>query len=204
MTQPNRTPNTSATNTPSHPTGFAVQPAFLLESEHDELLAYFDSLEFPPSPVRGRFLRRQIVAYGKRFSANFLGLEAAPPLPKELHELRKKAAEWSGVEPMAFTQALLQRFPVGAGISWHRDASRFSSPIVGISFGAVATLRLREAPRSAEHHVLLEPRSIYSLDLDARWQWQHSIKQVRALRYSVTFRVVAPLAPCARTRHLQT
>jgi alkylated DNA repair dioxygenase AlkB len=36
--------------------------------------------------------------------------------------------------------------------------------------------------------VLLEPRSIYVMRGDARWNFQHSIPAVKELRYSITLR----------------
>jgi hypothetical protein len=37
----------------------------------------------------------------------------------------------------------------------------------------------------------LQPRSAYLLRDAARWEWQHSVPPVDALRYSVTFRKLA-------------
>jgi hypothetical protein len=45
----------------------------------------------------------------------------------------------------------------------------------------------RAAARAA-FHVDLAPRSIYTLQGEARWGWQHSVSPTKALRYSITFR----------------
>jgi alkylated DNA repair dioxygenase AlkB len=37
---------------------------------------------------------------------------------------------------------------------------------------------------------ILEPRSLYVISGPARWQFQHSIPAVPALRYSITFRTL--------------
>jgi hypothetical protein len=34
----------------------------------------------------------------------------------------------------------------------------------------------------------VEPRSIYRIEGDARWQWQHSVEPTKELRWSITFR----------------
>jgi len=41
----------------------------------------------------------------------------------------------------------------------------------------------------------LKPRSAYVLRGGARWDWEHSIPEVDALRYSVTFRNFVDEAP---------
>jgi alkylated DNA repair dioxygenase AlkB len=48
----------------------------------------------------------------------------------------------------------------------------------------------RYPPRLREKSIALdiEPRSIYRLAGEARWDWQHSVPPVPALRYSITFR----------------
>jgi alkylated DNA repair dioxygenase AlkB len=38
--------------------------------------------------------------------------------------------------------------------------------------------------------LVLEPRSVYYLSGPARYEWEHSIPQTEALRYSITFRNV--------------
>jgi alkylated DNA repair dioxygenase AlkB len=38
--------------------------------------------------------------------------------------------------------------------------------------------------------LVLEPRSAYHLSGSARYEWEHSIPQTDALRYSLTFRNV--------------
>jgi alkylated DNA repair dioxygenase AlkB len=50
----------------------------------------------------------------------------------------------------------------------------------------------RFPPRHRERSIAVElaPRSIYRLDGEARWEWQHSIPPTPALRYSITFRTV--------------
>jgi alkylated DNA repair dioxygenase AlkB len=63
--------------------------------------------------------------------------------------------------------------------------------VVGISLLASCVLRLRRAAGEKKWervNVLAEPRSAYFLSGQARVVWEHSIPQVDALRYSITFR----------------
>jgi alkylated DNA repair dioxygenase AlkB len=39
-------------------------------------------------------------------------------------------------------------------------------------------------------NLILEPRSAYFLSGPARYEWEHSIPQMEALRYSITFRTL--------------
>jgi alkylated DNA repair dioxygenase AlkB len=50
----------------------------------------------------------------------------------------------------------------------------------------------RYPPKPRERSLALEfePRSIYRLAGAARWEWQHALPPVRALRYSITFRTL--------------
>jgi len=73
-------------------------------------------------------------------------------------------------------------------------ASLLRCRVVGVSLLAPCTLRLRRRvgrgfERSAQ---ALEPRSAYLLSGAARSDWEHSIAPLAELRYSVTFRSLAP------------
>lgn len=140
--------------------------------------------------MRGRLLRRQIASYGAAFARNFANLEAAPAIPRCFRELRSRAAAWAGIPPGQLTQALVQRYPPRAGIGWHCDAQAFGAPIIGISFGGVATLRLRRDRTRRPWSVRLERGSIYAFEADSRWAYEHAVVGVTELRYSITFRTM--------------
>ncbi|HVR41244.1 MAG TPA: alpha-ketoglutarate-dependent dioxygenase AlkB, partial [Thermoanaerobaculia bacterium] len=99
--------------------------------------------------MRGRQVRRQLLAYGVGFGTNFQSTVAAAPIPTELHDLRRRAAEWAEVAHGELTHALIQRYPPGATIGWHRDADVFGSPIIGLSFGGPARMRFRNEATGA-------------------------------------------------------
>jgi alkylated DNA repair dioxygenase AlkB len=92
----------------------------------------------------------------------------------------------------AFVQLLINQYPPGAGIGWHRDRPQFGV-VAGVSFGAPAEMRFRrDRPGGGWDRALLPlpPRSAYVLDGDARSDWLHSIQPGSALRYSATFRTL--------------
>jgi alkylated DNA repair dioxygenase AlkB len=79
-----------------------------------------------------------------------------------------------------------------AGIGWHHDKAVFAE-VVGISLLSACVFRIRReiAKKKWERvNLILEPRSAYFLSGPARYQWEHSIPQMEALRYSITFRTL--------------
>jgi DNA oxidative demethylase len=105
--------------------------------------------------------------------------------------VRAAAAELAGREPEELVETLVQRYPPGATIGWHRDAPAFGT-VVGISLGGAGRLRFQRGKGEARRvwETLLEPRSGYVLAGKARNAWQHSIPPAKELRYSITFRTL--------------
>jgi alkylated DNA repair dioxygenase AlkB len=96
--------------------------------------------------------------------------------------------------------ALINEYPPGAPIGWHRDAPQYGI-VAGVSLLSSCRMRLRpyQSPaeatrqktrRQATHELELLPRSAYVMSGDARSRYEHSIPAVIALRYSVTFRTL--------------
>ena len=77
----------------------------------------------------------------------------------------------------------------GAGIGWHKDRPEFQD-VIGISLGSPCLFRFRRkiGTRWERASIELQPRSAYLLRGPARTDWQHSIRPVDELRYSITFR----------------
>jgi len=77
----------------------------------------------------------------------------------------------------------------GAGIGWHRDKAVFDE-VIGISLLASCTFRLRRkaGTKWERYSITAEPRSAYLMSGPSRTEWEHSIPEVDALRYSITLR----------------
>jgi alkylated DNA repair dioxygenase AlkB len=88
-------------------------------------------------------------------------------------------------------EILVQRYPPGSTIGWHRDAPAFGT-VVGLSLGGTCRMRFQRGKGEARavFEVVLEPRSGYVLGGPARTTWQHSIPATKDLRYSITFRTL--------------
>jgi alkylated DNA repair protein (DNA oxidative demethylase) len=172
------------------PAGLVYRPDVVDPAQEAMLLGMVEKLDFRAITMRGQTARRTVRLYGFDYDYESGDLRPGDPLPGELVRLRDCCAELAGVESSELVQALVSRYPPGAGIGWHRDAPMFGSKVIGISL--LSSCRMRFQRRTGERRQVyaleLEPRSGYVLAGSARWAWQHSIPPTKALRYSITFR----------------
>ena len=143
--------------------------------------------------MRGQVAKRTVRHFGLDYDYESWDLVPAEPFPPPLRRLRDRCATLAeGLERDRLAQALVSRYPPGAGIGWHRDAPAFGDPVIGVSLLGTSRMRFQRSAggerRVFELH--LEPRSAYALAGSARWAWQHSIPATKELRYSVTFRTL--------------
>ena len=179
--------------TVEQPEGLVYRPGVLTEDEERRAVAVFEGLAFDEVRMRGQTARRTVAHFGYRYGYESWGVTPTDPLPGELEWLRQRAGQVAGVDPELFAETLVTRYPPGAGIGWHRDATAFGPAVVGVSFLCPCPLRFqrRSADVRRTYSLELAPRSLYVLAGAARWSWQHSIPATPALRYSVTFRTLA-------------
>jgi alkylated DNA repair protein (DNA oxidative demethylase) len=176
-----------ARTAPAPPEGLVYQQEFLTPDEEIALLQRFDTLAFQPIVMKGVVARRTALRYGLGYDYDRrTATPDAPPLPDWLVPVRDRAAALAGDE---LVQALVQRYPPGAPIGWHRDSPSYER-VAGVSLGASARMRLRRGSGEERvvHELLLEPRSAYVLAGEARWKWEHHVPPAKELRYSITFR----------------
>ena len=174
------------------PEGLVYEPGFLSEEEERQLLAKLDSLEYDQIVMRGQTARRTARHYGYDYDYEQYGrITPGEPIPEWLLPLQERCGDLAGVAPVELAEALVQRYPAGATMGWHRDAPMFGT-VVGVSLGAASRMRFQRG-KGEERRVFdleLEPRSAYVLAGKARTAWQHSIPPTKALRYSITFRTL--------------
>ncbi|MDQ1645441.1 MAG: hypothetical protein QOJ50_1625 [Cryptosporangiaceae bacterium] len=176
------------------PDGLLYQPELLTRDEERDLLGLLAGLDFGEVRMRGQVARRTVRHFGYDYGYESWRLTPADPLPDWLVPARDRCATLAGLDPAAFAQALVTRYPPGAPIGWHRDAPMFGPVVAGVSLGSGCLLRFQRR-RDGERRVFEQPlgaRSAYVLAGAARSAWQHSIAPVTDLRYSVTFRTVHP------------
>ena len=178
------------------PEGLVYRPELLTEAEERALLADIERLDFDEIRMHGVVAKRTAKHFGLDYDYERRGVvEQAPPIPHWLQGARAKAAALAEVKPDALVEALVQRYPEGAQIGWHRDAPQFGT-VVGISLLSPSRMRFRRGPAGAREttELQLEPRSGYVLAGEARTKWQHHVPPTKALRYSITFRTLR--RPC--------
>jgi len=184
---------------PELPPGFRYEDAFLTADDETALIARIGEVTFAAFEMRGVVARRRVAFFGQAYDAT----RPSAPMPDFLLPLRQRAGRWAGVDGDALAMALINEYPPGAPIGWHRDAPQYDV-VIGVSLGSPCRMRLRPyvppgapaAPagsgirRTATHELVLEPRSIYLISGPARSAFEHSIPAVDALRYSITFRTL--------------
>lgn len=157
--------------------------------EEQALIAQIDGAGLSPFRFQQWTGKRLTRSYGWSYDFEHGRLEEAEPIPAWLQSLKARAAAFVKCDAALLIQALIIRYDVGAGIGWHRDRPVFED-VVGISLGAPAVMRFRRrAGKGFERTTaMLPPRSIYRLSGEARREWEHSISDMEACRWSVTFR----------------
>jgi alkylated DNA repair dioxygenase AlkB len=184
--------------TVERPNGLVYQPELLTPEEESHLAARFGAMEFDPVVLRGQAARRVVRHFGYGYDIDSWAVQQTEPIPHYLVDLRARCGELAATPPEEFREALITRYPPGAGIGWHRDAAAFGPAVVGISLGGEAVMRFQRIAAGGERRVFeqpLEPRSAYVLAGAARLAWQHSVPAVAELRYSITFRTVKAARP---------
>lgn len=173
------------------PEGFKYTPDLVSITEAEDLVARLASLDFQPFEFRGYLGKRRVVYFGWRYDFNHGRLSRAEPIPAFLEGLREKAAAFAGLRPDRLEHVLINAYAPGAGIGWHRDRPQFED-VIGVSLGAPGLFRFRHKQGAGWERIRIPvaPRSAYLLRGPSRTEWEHSLPEVDAPRYSITFRTM--------------
>ncbi|CAN5527813.1 alpha-ketoglutarate-dependent dioxygenase AlkB [soil metagenome] len=173
------------------PEGFRYQDNLITPQEEADLVVRFQDLPFKPYEHLGYFGNRRIAGFGWRQEEAGRMVETGEPIPGVLLPLLEKVAAFTGLVQDSFRHALVTEYSPGAGIGWHRDRPP-AVAVAGVSLLSPCAFRLRRkaGDRWERSTITAAPRSAYLMSGPARSDWQHSIPEVEALRYSVTFRTV--------------
>jgi alkylated DNA repair dioxygenase AlkB len=192
------------------PNGLIYKPDFLSLEEEEVLLAYLGNLPLTHPLYKDLYeAKRRHYGFGWGWNYRTQTLIPGEPLPRFLHSTQRKIAKWLQIAPERVAEALVNEYTPGSAIGWHVDNEGFEK-IIGISLAGWCRMRFRpvktapmsplrrDIPRSsagtsAASPILsleVEPRSAYIMQGPVRWEWQHSVAPVPALRYSITFRTL--------------
>lgn len=178
------------------PPGMFYRDAFISEQEERELLTAIADVAFDEFTMRGVVARRRVAFFGASYDRS----TATRPMPAFLLPLRAKLAAWARVPADAFAMALINEYPAGAPIGWHRDAPQYDI-VGGVSLRSACRMKLRPylspkaaasaaTKRVATHEIVLGQRSAYLMTGESRNGFEHHIPPVEHPRYSVTFRTL--------------
>jgi alkylated DNA repair dioxygenase AlkB len=171
------------------PDGFEYREDMLTVDEEHSLVHEIEQLELRPFDFYGYEAKRRVASFGWRYDYGERSLKTASDLPAFLIPLREKAASFASIPAHDLVMALVSEYTPGTPIGWHKDRPSFDE-VVGVSLLSTCTFRFRRkvGEKWQRHNLRLEPRSMYVLRGPARHEWEHSIPEVDALRYSITFR----------------
>ena len=179
----------------NYPPGLLYREQFLTPEEETDLLQSIASVTFGPFEMRGVAARRRVAFFGQSYDRT-----EAKSFPDFLLSLRIKIAEWTKVDAAAFAMCLINEYPPGAPIGWHRDAPQYDV-VAGVSLLSDCRMKFRpylspalaegrSTRRPATHEIALERRSAYFMTGESRTAYEHHIPAVTNLRYSITFRTL--------------
>jgi alkylated DNA repair dioxygenase AlkB len=175
------------------PDGFRYEEDFLTADEEAALLAAIRSLPLEHAKYKEYSARRRVASFGGRFDYSNNELLPADRMPEWLLPLRARAAEWARLRGDQINHALVAEYAPGTPLGWHRDVPDFEA-VIGVSLAGWCRFRFRRyppgKPARAEITFDVAPRSIYTLQGESRWRWQHSVSPTTELRYSITFRTL--------------
>jgi alkylated DNA repair protein (DNA oxidative demethylase) len=178
-------------------TAIERRPELLTAEEERLLVAELERLEFQEIRMHGVVAKRTARHFGLDYDYERRSTVAtAEPVPDWLEPVRARAAALAAVGPEDLVEALVQRYPEGAQIGWHRDAPAFDV-VVGVSLLSASRMRFRRDVGGERHtyELVLEPRSGYVLSGLARTAWKHHVPPTKSLRYSITFRTLKDRKP---------
>ena len=180
------------------PIGLEYHNDFITGDEEASLADEIGGVAFSTFEMRGVVARRRVAFFGRSYDS---GAAAVLPLPVFLLPLREKVAAWAQLDPEAFAMALVNEYPPGAPIGWHRDAPQYDI-VAGVSLLSACRMKFRPyvgpnargstqgERRTATHEIALERRSAYLMTGESRSAYEHHIPAVATLRYSITFRTL--------------
>jgi alkylated DNA repair dioxygenase AlkB len=180
---------------PAVPQGLRYAEDFLTAATETALVAAIRELPLANAAYKQYTARRRVVSFGGSYDFTHQKLDPAAPIPAWLHDVRARAAQWAQLDDAALVHCLVAEYAPGTPLGWHRDVPDFEA-IVGISLTGPCVMRFRRyppqrpegKPARADFSMSIAPRSIYTLQGSARWEWQHAVSPTKALRYSLTFR----------------
>jgi alkylated DNA repair dioxygenase AlkB len=175
---------------PALPDGLRYAANFIPEAVERDLIAHVAALPLQSFQFGQYEGKRRVASFGWRYDYSERCLTSADPIPDWLAPLIEQVVAFGGPQTR-IDQVLCTEYEAGTGIGWHRDKPHFGR-IFGVSLGSSCRLRFRRKAGDAweRRTLVVAPQSIYAMSGPSRFEWEHSIPTVDALRYSITLRTL--------------
>ncbi|MEO8186865.1 MAG: alpha-ketoglutarate-dependent dioxygenase AlkB [Burkholderiaceae bacterium] len=176
------------------PVGLTYTLDFIDADEENQLLSAIRDVPMHDAQYYEYTAKRRVASFGSSYDFESRQLHDAAPVPAFLASLCRRLGERVSLPEDSFAQTLITEYRPGTPLGWHRDALNYEL-VAGVSLGGRCRMRFRPYPprrgRDPRTFALeLEPRSLYVMRDDVRWNWQHSIPATPEHRWSITFRTL--------------
>lgn len=178
--------------------GLLLYPDFISESMEVELIREIDAQTWVVDYNR----RLQYYGYRNELEAPYDLIQIPVPMPPMIRQLSQMIVEQKIVS-MQPDQVIINEYAPGEGLKPHKDRNYFENQICGVNLGSGCIMRFIKIAGGDVQDVPAPRRSVYVMQDDARYKWNHSIPsrkkdtidgmvQHRERRLSITYRKVIP------------
>jgi alkylated DNA repair dioxygenase AlkB len=179
---------------PLLPDGFVYKENFISAEEEKRLVHLIQDIPLHFMRFQGYEAKRKVASFGYNYDFEKRSLSKGTDIPPGFYPLAEKVESALSLPQKSFSELLITEYPVGSVINWHRDAMPFEI-VAGVSLLADCLFKLRpyekeKRSRKSTITVNVDRRSLYIMSGAARYEWQHSIAPVEAIRYSITLRTL--------------
>ncbi|XWV25544.1 2Og-Fe(II) oxygenase [Tupanvirus deep ocean] len=168
---------------------------YLTPDELNNVKEKIDNGDIKLEPISKKFKSRRVAHYGYYYSYDRTGLKTAPSIPDYLDRLASvdKINNLVGekiINDTKFDQVIINEYEPGQQIAYHTDHIKLFGPIVAcITVGQAVPINFKLG--NTIKTINVEEGSMYIMTCDARYKWQHSLKNnLNENRYSITYRTV--------------
>ena len=164
---------------------------YLSRNEIETIKNYINN-ETNLEPISNKNKSRRVAHFGYYYSYDRTGLKEAPPIPLDLKKLAsvERINKLINLDINSFDQVIINEYNPGQQIAYHTDHTKLFGPVIScITIGQSVPIYFRLG--SEEKELLIEEGSMYIMTEDARYKWQHSLKNnSTGTRYSITYRTI--------------
>ncbi|MDQ3290301.1 MAG: alpha-ketoglutarate-dependent dioxygenase AlkB, partial [Bacteroidota bacterium] len=149
--------------------GLLLYPDFISEAMEEELIQEIDHQTWVVDYDR----RLQYYGYRNELEKPYNLIPFPVPMPPLIHQLSEKLVEQKivSIQP---DQVIINEYSPGEGLRPHKDRNYFENQICGVNLSSGCIMRFIKIAGKDVVDVEVPRRSIYVMQDDARYKWNHS------------------------------